>query len=146
MKAAVAKLQVGNRLKEGVTTGPLIDHKAVAKVKEHFADAVGKGAAVLLGGSVMGGYFFQPTALVNVPKTAAVDKKETFGPLAPLFRLQDEAEVIAMSNDTEFGLASYFYAKDLGRVFRVAEALECGMVSIERSGAFRGDQGFGIGP
>ncbi|MBB1605043.1 MULTISPECIES: NADP-dependent succinate-semialdehyde dehydrogenase [unclassified Pseudomonas] len=132
LKAAVAKLNIGNGLENGVTTGPLIDAKAVAKVEEHIADAVGKGARVVAGGKphALGGTFFEPTILVDVPKDAAVAKEETFGPLAPLFRFKDEAEVIAMANDTEFGLAAYFYARDLGRVFRVAEALEYGMVGI----------------
>ncbi|WP_296266769.1 NADP-dependent succinate-semialdehyde dehydrogenase [Pseudomonas sp. MLB6B] len=130
LKAAVAKLKIGNGLEEGTTTGPLIDHKAVAKVQEHIEDAVSKGAKVLSGGKLIEGNFFEPTILVDVPKSAAVAKEETFGPLAPLFRFQDEAEVIAMSNDTEFGLASYFYARDMSRVFRVAEALEYGMVGI----------------
>ena len=130
LKAAVAKLKIGNGLEDGTTTGPLIDGKAVAKVQEHIEDAVSKGAKVLSGGKLIEGNFFEPTILVNVPKTAAVAKEETFGPLAPLFRFQDEAEVIAMSNDTEFGLASYFYARDMSRVFRVAEALEYGMVGI----------------
>lgn len=130
LKVAVAKLKIGNGLEDGTTTGPLIDEKAVAKVKEHIADAVAKGATVLAGGKAMEGNFFEPTILTNVPKNAAVAKEETFGPLAPLFRFKDEAEVIAMSNDTEFGLASYFYARDLGRVFRVAEALEYGMVGV----------------
>ncbi|MFB4391701.1 MULTISPECIES: NADP-dependent succinate-semialdehyde dehydrogenase [unclassified Pseudomonas] len=130
LKAAVAKLKIGNGLEEGTTTGPLIDNKAVAKVQEHIEDAVSKGAKVLSGGKLIEGNFFEPTILVDVPKDAAVAKEETFGPLAPLFRFKDEAEVIAMSNDTEFGLASYFYARDMSRVFRVAEALEYGMVGI----------------
>lgn len=132
LKAAVAKLKIGNGLDEGVTTGPLIDAKAVAKVQEHIEDAVAKGAKVVSGGKphALGGTFFEPTILVDVPKDALVAKDETFGPLAPLFRFKDEAEVIAMANDTEFGLASYFYARDLSRVFRVAEALEYGMVGI----------------
>ncbi|WP_286928884.1 NADP-dependent succinate-semialdehyde dehydrogenase [Pseudomonas sp. UBA7721] len=130
LTAAVAKLKIGNGLEDGTTTGPLIDGKAVAKVQEHIEDAVSKGAKVLSGGKLIEGNFFEPTILVDVPKTAAVAKEETFGPLAPLFRFKDEAEVIAMSNDTEFGLASYFYARDMSRVFRVAEALEYGMVGI----------------
>ncbi|WP_116894282.1 aldehyde dehydrogenase family protein [Pseudomonas syringae] len=130
LKAAVGKLKIGNGLEEGVTTGPLIDDKAVAKVKEHIADAVSKGATVLTGGNSLEGSFFEPTILVNVSKDAAVAREETFGPLAPLFRFKDEAEVIAMANDTEFGLASYFYAQNMSRVFRVAEALEYGMVGI----------------
>ncbi|MNF39130.1 Glutarate-semialdehyde dehydrogenase DavD [compost metagenome] len=130
LMAAVAKLKVGNGLEDGITTGPLIDAKAVAKVQEHIADAVGKGAKLVAGGNSLGGNFFEPTILLNVPNHAAVAREETFGPLAPLFRFKDEAEVIAMSNDTEFGLASYFYARDLGRVFRVAEALEYGIVGV----------------
>ncbi|MEB0077770.1 NADP-dependent succinate-semialdehyde dehydrogenase [Pseudomonas sp. CCI3.2] len=130
LKVAVAKLKIGNGLEDGTTTGPLIDEKAVARVKEHIADAISKGATVLLGGNSMEGNFFEPTILVNVSKDAAVSKEETFGPLAPLFRFKDEAEVIAMANDTEFGLASYFYARDLSRVFRVSEALEYGMVGV----------------
>ena len=132
LKAAVAKLKIGNGLEDGTTTGPLIDNKAVAKVQEHIEDAISKGAKLVAGGKphALGGSFFEPTILVDVPNNAAVAKEETFGPLAPLFRFKDEAEVIAMSNDTEFGLASYFYARDLGRVFRVAEKLEYGMVGI----------------
>lgn len=132
LQAAVAQLKLGNGLDEGTTTGPLIDAKAVAKVQEHIADALAKGARLVTGGKAhhLGGTFFEPTILVDVPNHAAVAKEETFGPLAPLFRFKDEAEVIAMANDTEFGLASYFYARDLGRVFRVAEALEYGMVGI----------------
>lgn len=132
LKAAVSKLKVGNGLEAGVTTGPLIDDKAVAKVREHIDDALGKGAEVVLGGQphALGGSYFEPTILVNVPRNARVSREETFGPLAPLFHFKDEDEVIAMANDTEFGLAAYFYARDLPRVFRVAEALEYGMVGI----------------
>ncbi|QKE65013.1 NADP-dependent succinate-semialdehyde dehydrogenase [Aquipseudomonas campi] len=132
LKVAVAKLKIGNGLEDGTTTGPLIDNKAVAKVQEHIEDAISKGAKLVAGGKPhsLGGSFFEPTILIDVPNNAAVAKEETFGPLAPLFRFKDEAEVIAMSNDTEFGLASYFYARDLGRVFRVAEKLEYGMVGI----------------
>ncbi|WP_323149433.1 NADP-dependent succinate-semialdehyde dehydrogenase [Pseudomonas oryzihabitans] len=131
-KAAVAKFKVGNGLEEGVTIGPLIDAKAAAKVKEHIDDAVSQGAKVIAGGKAHanGGSYFEPTILADVPKSAKVSKEETFGPLAPLFRFKDEAEVIELANDTEFGLASYFYARDLSRVFRVAEALEYGMVGI----------------
>ncbi|MGM3424333.1 NADP-dependent succinate-semialdehyde dehydrogenase [Pseudomonas benzopyrenica] len=131
-KAAVAKLKVGNGLEEGVTIGPLIDAKAAAKIKEHIDDAVSQGAKVIAGGKAHanGGSYFEPTILADVPKSAKVSKEETFGPLAPLFRFKDEAEVIELANDTEFGLASYFYARDLSRVFRVAEALEYGMVGI----------------
>jgi len=132
LKTAVARLKIGNGLDDGITTGPLIDAKAVAKVQEHIEDAKAKGAKVVTGGNphTLGGTFFEPTILVDVSKNALVAKDETFGPLAPLFRFKDEAEVIQMANDTEFGLASYFYAKDLSRVFRVAEALEYGMVGI----------------
>ncbi|MBZ9665414.1 NADP-dependent succinate-semialdehyde dehydrogenase [Pseudomonas sp. LMG 31766] len=130
LKVAVAKLKVGNGLEDDTNAGPLIDEKAVAKVKEHIADAVAKGATLLSGGKSIEGNFFEPTILTNVPNNAAVAKEETFGPLAPLFRFKDEAEVIAMANDTEFGLASYFFARDLSRVFRVAEALEYGMVGV----------------
>ena len=104
--------------------------KVVAAVQEQLTKVSHTCFQVLAGGKLIEGNFFEPTILVNVPKTAAVAKEETFGPLAPLFRFQDEAEVIAMSNDTEFGLASYFYARDMSRVFRVAEALEYGMVGI----------------
>ena len=127
---AVAKLKIGNGAEPGITTGPLIDGNAVAKVRQHLDDAVSKGARVLAGGSGLGGNFFEPTILIDVPTSARVAKEETFGPLAPLFRFHDEADVIQQANDTEFGLAAYFYARDLGRVFRVAEALEYGMVGI----------------
>ena len=130
LRVAVSKLKIGNGLEDGITTGPLIDAKAVAKVEEHIADALSKGASVLAGGNALGGNFFEPTILINVPKNAAVAKEETFGPLAPLFRFTDEADVIAQANDTEFGLASYFYARDLSRVFRVSEALEYGIVGV----------------
>ncbi|WP_396245076.1 NADP-dependent succinate-semialdehyde dehydrogenase [Hafnia paralvei] len=132
LQAAVEKLTLGDGLTQGVTTGPLIDEKAVAKVKEHIEDALSKGARIIIGGKPhdLGGNFFQPTILVNVPSSAKVAKEETFGPLAPLFRFNDEADVIAQANDTEFGLAAYFYARDLSRVFRVGEALEYGIVGI----------------
>ncbi|HHG8774639.1 TPA: NADP-dependent succinate-semialdehyde dehydrogenase [Raoultella planticola] len=132
LQQAVEKLHLGDGLQAGVTTGPLIDEKAVAKVQEHIADAVDKGAKVITGGKAhqLGGNFFQPTILVDVPDDAKVAKEETFGPLAPLFRFKDEADVIQQANDTEFGLAAYFYARDLSRVFRVGEALEYGIVGI----------------
>lgn len=129
-KVAVAKLKVGNGIEAGITTGPMIDSKAVAKVTEHIDDAVKKGAKIATGGKSLGGNFFEPTILIDVPKEAKVSKEETFGPLAPIFRFKTEEEVIEYANDTEFGLASYFYAKDLARVFRVSEALEYGMVGI----------------
>ncbi|MEB7888400.1 NADP-dependent succinate-semialdehyde dehydrogenase [Hafnia alvei] len=132
LQAAVEKLTLGDGLAQGVTTGPLIDEKAVAKVKEHIEDALSKGASIITGGQPheLGGNFFQPTILVDVPASAKVAKEETFGPLAPLFRFKDEADVVAQANDTEFGLAAYFYARDLSRVFRVGEALEYGIVGI----------------
>ncbi|WP_455287822.1 NADP-dependent succinate-semialdehyde dehydrogenase [Cupriavidus necator] len=130
--AAVAALKVGNGMEDGVRIGPLIDDKAVAKVEEHIADAVGKGARVLQGGQrhTLGHSFFQPTVLADVGPGMLVAREETFGPLAPLFRFDTEDEVVAMANDTEFGLASYFYARDLGRVWRVSERLEYGIVGV----------------
>ncbi|MBT9369995.1 NADP-dependent succinate-semialdehyde dehydrogenase [Rhizobium sp. CSW-27] len=132
LAAAVSRLKTGNGLEEGVTLGPMIDKAALAKVEEHVADACGKGAKVIAGGERhgLGGLFYQPTVLADVTPDMLVSREETFGPLAPLFRFADEAEVIAKANDTEFGLASYFYAADLARVFRVAEALEYGMVGV----------------
>lgn len=132
LQQAVEKLRLGDGLQSGVTIGPLIDDKAVAKVQEHIADALAKGARIMTGGKVheLGGNFFQPTIVLDVPDSAKVAKEETFGPLAPLFRFKDEADVIRQANDTEFGLAAYFYARDLSRVFRVGEALEYGIVGI----------------
>ena len=130
--AAVAKLKVGNGLEDGVTQGPMIDEKAVTKVEELIADAKNKGASIALGGNrhALGGSFFAPTILTNLTKDMLIAKEEIFGPVAPLFRFKTEAEAIKMANDTEFGLASYFYSKDISRVWRVAEALEYGMVGI----------------
>ena len=129
---AVAALQVGNGLEAGVNQGPLIDMVAVAKVEEHITDAVGKGARIVVGGGrhELGGSFFEPTLLVDVTPEMTVAREETFGPLAPIFRFASEAEAIQMANDTEFGLASYFYARDIGRIWRVSEGLEYGMVGI----------------
>ena len=129
---AVAKLKVGDGTEAGVTTGPLIDARAVEKVQRHLKDATDKGATVIAGGKPheLGGFFFEPTILTGVDSSMAVAREETFGPLAPLFRFSDEADVVRQANDTEFGLAAYFYARDLSRVFRVAEALEYGMVGI----------------
>ena len=125
-------LLVGDGFADGVTTGPMINDAAIAKVEEHIADALSKGAKIALGGkrADLGGTFFEPTVLTGVTADMIVAKEETFGPVAPLFKFTDEAEVIAMANDSEFGLASYFYSKDLARVWRVAEALETGMVGI----------------
>jgi succinate-semialdehyde dehydrogenase / glutarate-semialdehyde dehydrogenase len=132
LKAAVAKLKVGPGTEEGVTQGPLINADAVKKVEEHIADAVSRGAKIALGGKrhSRGGNFFEPTILTDVPRSAMVFHEETFGPVAPLFRFKTEEEAIAMANDTEFGLAAYFYARDVGRIFRVAEALESGIVGV----------------
>ncbi|MBY3181996.1 NADP-dependent succinate-semialdehyde dehydrogenase [Rhizobium sp. 25PS6] len=132
LATAVGKLKTGNGLDEGVILGPLIDEAAVAKVEEHVSDALAKGARLIQGGRrhELGGTFFEATVLADVTPDMVVAHEETFGPLAPLFRFKDENDVIAQANDTEFGLASYFYAKDLARVFRVAEALEYGMVGV----------------
>ncbi|MBH9972883.1 MULTISPECIES: NADP-dependent succinate-semialdehyde dehydrogenase [Commensalibacter] len=129
-KHAVTKLKVGNGLNKDVTIGPLIDRNALKKVKEHIDDAVNKGATVVMGGKALEGCFFEPTILSNVPFNALVSKEETFGPLAPVYRFETEEEVIHLANDTEFGLASYFYANDISRITRVSEALEYGIVGI----------------
>jgi succinate-semialdehyde dehydrogenase / glutarate-semialdehyde dehydrogenase len=130
--AAVSTLKVGDGKEDGVRVGPLIDAKAVAKVEEHIADALAKGARVLCGGQrhALGQSFFEPTVLADVKPGVLMAREETFGPLAPLFRFETEDEVVAMANDTEFGLASYFYSRDLGRVWRVSERLEYGMVGV----------------
>ena len=132
LAAEVRKMKVGPGTEAGVTTGPLINKAAVEKVEEHVADALGKGAKVVLGGKrhALGGNFFEPTILADVTQKMMVAREETFGPVAPLFRFKTEEEVIAMANDTPFGLAAYFYARDMGRVWRVAEALECGIIGI----------------
>lgn len=132
LACAVGALKIGDGFADGITLGPLIDGKAVAKVREHIEDALAKGAKVIKGGAVhaLGGNFFEPTILIDVPDHARVSKEETFGPLAPVFRFFDDAEVIAKANDTEFGLAAYFYTANLGRVFRVGESLEYGIVGV----------------
>ncbi|TDK48992.1 NAD-dependent succinate-semialdehyde dehydrogenase [Antarcticimicrobium luteum] len=132
LRAKVGTLKVGNGFDDGVTLGPLISEAALAKVERHIEDAVEQGAEVIEGGqrSNLGGTFFRPTVLTGATSGMAVAKEETFGPLAPLFKFEDEAEVIAMANDSEFGLAAYFYSRDMARVWRVAEALETGMVGI----------------
>ncbi|MBI2719707.1 MAG: NAD-dependent succinate-semialdehyde dehydrogenase [Rhizobiales bacterium] len=127
---AVKKLKVGDGSETGVTTGPLINRAAVAKVQEHIDDAVKKGAKVMMGGKSLGGNFFEPTLIRDVTPEMAVAREETFGPVAPLFRFTTEEDAIAMANNTEFGLACYFYARDIGRIWRVGEALEYGMVGI----------------
>jgi succinate-semialdehyde dehydrogenase / glutarate-semialdehyde dehydrogenase len=128
----VRALKVGPGTEAGVNIGPLIDRNAVAKVEEHISDAVSKGAKVVVGGKAhrLGGLFFEPTLLTEVTTSMKVTKEETFGPVAPLFRFGNEDEGIAMANDTEFGLASYFYARDIGRIWRVGEGLESGIVGI----------------
>ncbi len=130
--AKVKALKVGNGLEAGVTQGPLIDSKAVAKIEEHIADARAKGGEVLTGGKrhALGGLFFEPTVIAGATADMLVAHEETFGPLAPIFAFDSEAEVIELANDSEFGLASYFYSRDIGRVMRVAERLESGMVGV----------------
>lgn len=132
LSAAVGKLKVGEGINEGVTTGPLINAAAVDKVQSHLVDAIAKGASVLVGGKVhdLGGNFFEPTVLTNVDKSMRVAREETFGPLAPLFKFSDIDDVIKQANDTEFGLAAYFYCRDISLVWKVAEALEYGMVGV----------------
>ena len=128
----VAAMKIGGGLEDGVMQGPLIDMKAVEKVEEHIADALAKGARVVTGGKrhAKGGTFFEPTVLTGVKTNMKVSHEETFGPVAPLFRFKTEQELIKLANDTEYGLASYFYSRDIGRIWRVAEALEYGMVGI----------------
>ncbi|MBK7050239.1 MAG: NADP-dependent succinate-semialdehyde dehydrogenase [Rhodoferax sp.] len=130
--AAVEKLKVGNGMTPGVTQGPLIDGAAVQKIELHISDALAKGGHLLTGGKrhALGHSFFEPTVLANAHACMLVAREETFGPLAPLFRFKTDEEVIGMANDTEFGLASYFYSRDIGRIWRVAQALESGMVGI----------------
>ena len=132
LKYAVEQLQVGNGLDEGVTQGPLIDQRAVTKVQSHIEDALAKGATLLTGGqpSELGKTFFTPTVLLHVDSSMRVAKEETFGPLAPIFKFEDEASVIQMANDTEYGLAAYLYSSNSSRQWRVSEALEYGMVGI----------------
>ncbi len=132
LAAKVASLPTGNGFDEGIIFGPLIDNAALEKVADHVADATSKGAKVTLGGKphALGGTFYEPTILTGVTSDMAVATEETFGPVAPLFKFEKEAEVVAAANDTEFGLASYFYSRDLARVWRVSEALDYGMVGI----------------
>ncbi|GCL61628.1 NAD-dependent succinate-semialdehyde dehydrogenase [Pseudaquabacterium pictum] len=123
-------IKVGNGFEAGVHQGPLIDDQAVHKVESHVADALGKGARLVAGGQRIGDRFYTPTVLADVTSEMLCAREETFGPVAPVFRFETEAEAIALANNTEFGLASYFYSRDIGRVFRVGEALEYGMVGI----------------
>ena len=153
LKVAVEKLNVGDGLNEGITTGPLINYAAVEKVLEHLGDVTAKGGSILTGGKPhdLGGSFFQPTVVTGVTQDMKVAKEETFGPLAPLFKFDDVDEVIAMANDTIFGLAAYFYARDLSRVYKVAEALEYGIVGVNTGiistelGPFGGVKQSGLG-
>jgi succinate-semialdehyde dehydrogenase/glutarate-semialdehyde dehydrogenase len=126
---------VTERLEPGAVIGPLIDMKAVEKVEAHIADAVKKGAKVVTGGkrSALGGTFFEPTVLTDVTTDMIVTKEETFGPVAPLYRFKTDDEAIKMANDTEFGLAAYFFSRDIGRIWRVAEGLEYGIVGINEA-------------
>jgi succinate-semialdehyde dehydrogenase/glutarate-semialdehyde dehydrogenase len=132
LAAAVGKLKVGNGMEAGVEQGPLIDTAALAKVEALVGDAISQGARALTGGRRhgLGRTFYEPTVLTDVGPTMRLAREEVFGPVAPLFRFKHEADAICMANDTEFGLAAYFYARDLGRVWRVSSALECGIVGI----------------
>jgi succinate-semialdehyde dehydrogenase/glutarate-semialdehyde dehydrogenase len=132
LAAAVKAMKIGNGLEGGVTVGPMIDMKAVEKVEEHIADAVQRGGTLVAGGKrhTLGGSWFEPTVVKGVPQDAKVATEETFGPLAPIFKFDTEDQVVGWANATEYGLASYFYTRDLGRAFRVSEALKYGMVGI----------------
>ncbi|MEI7464793.1 MAG: NAD-dependent succinate-semialdehyde dehydrogenase [Burkholderiales bacterium] len=130
LAAKVRGIKVGNGFDAGVTQGPMIDANAIAKIESHVADALAKGARLLVGGQRLGGHFFEPTVLANTTADMLCAREETFGPVAPVFRFHTEVEVIAAANNTEFGLASYFYSRDIGRIFRVCEALEYGMVGV----------------
>ncbi|HJV73543.1 MAG TPA: NAD-dependent succinate-semialdehyde dehydrogenase [Noviherbaspirillum sp.] len=153
LAAGAAKIKVGNGFEQGVAQGPLIDDQAVAKVQEHVADALAKGAKVLAGGKLhaLGGQFYEPTVLGNVTADMKIMREETFGPVAAVTKFKTEEEAIAAANDTEFGLASYFYSRDIGRVWRVAEKLEYGMVGINTGiisnevGPFGGVKQSGLG-
>jgi len=132
LASKVKEFKVGAGIEPGVVIGPLIDAQGLAKAEEHVADATGKGAKVVLGGKrhSRGGLFFEPTILTGVTQAMRVSREETFGPVAPLFRFKTDADAVAMANDTEFGLAGYFYARDVGRIWRIAEAMETGMVCV----------------
>lgn len=126
----MAKLKVGNGAEPGVTTGPLINAAALEKVQSHLQDALDKGATLVAGGKPLGGNFMEPAIVTNVDASMKVAREETFGPLAPLFRFSDVDDVIRQANDTEFGLAAYFYGRDISLIWKVAEALEYGMVGV----------------
>jgi succinate-semialdehyde dehydrogenase / glutarate-semialdehyde dehydrogenase len=144
-------LKVGNGFEAGITTGPLIEQQAIEKVESHVKDAVAKGAQLLTGGKALGGLFYEPTVISGATQDMLIAREETFGPVAAVFKFTDEKEVIALANDTEFGLASYFYSRDIARVFRVAEALEYGMVGVNTGlisnevGPFGGVKQSGLG-
>jgi succinate-semialdehyde dehydrogenase/glutarate-semialdehyde dehydrogenase len=129
---AASEMKVGDGAAPGVVIGPLIDMKAIEKVESHIADALKKGAKIVTGGkrAALGGSFFEPTVLANVTTDMIITREETFGPVAPLYRFKDEKEAVKMANDTEFGLAAYFYSRDIGRIWRVSEALEYGIVGV----------------
>jgi succinate-semialdehyde dehydrogenase/glutarate-semialdehyde dehydrogenase len=132
LAAGAAKIKVGNGFETGIAQGPLIDDQAIQKVEEHVADALAKGAKVESGGKKhsLGGHFYEPTVLSNITSDMKIMREETFGPVAAVIKFKTEEEAVAAANDTEFGLASYFYSRDIGRVWRVAEKLEYGMVGI----------------
>lgn len=151
--AVKERLHVGEGFDQGTTTGPLIDEAAIAKVQEHVEDAIAKGAKVLIGGKphARGGRFYEPTVLVNVNRDMICMREETFGPVAPIVKFDDDADVIAQANNTEFGLAAYFYSRDIGRVFKVAQALEYGIIGVNAGiissevGPFGGVKQSGLG-
>ncbi len=132
----VSELKVGEGTAEGITQGPLIDNAAIEKVESHVADAVARGAVLIQGGrraapaGLLGGTFYEPTVLADVSPDAMIFREETFGPVAPLFRFKTDDDVVELANRTEFGLASYFFSRDIGRIWQVAEALEYGMVGV----------------
>jgi succinate-semialdehyde dehydrogenase/glutarate-semialdehyde dehydrogenase len=128
----VGALRVGDGMAPGVTIGPLINAEALAKVEDQVSDAVGKGARVLIGGKrhAIGGLFYEPTVLADAIPSMKITREETFGPVAPLYRFSNDSNAIAMANDTAFGLAAYFYSRDVGRIFRAAEALEYGIIGV----------------
>jgi len=132
LSVAVGKLKVGDGMGDGVTQGPLINMAAVEKVEEHITDALAHGARIVTGGKrhALGHSFFEPTILADVPATAMIFSEETFGPVAPLIRFKTEEEAVRLANDTPFGLAAYFYSRDIGRIFRVAEGIEAGIIGI----------------
>lgn len=152
-KAVEQRLKVGEGFEQDITTGPLIDDAAIAKVEEHVKDAVAKGAKVITGGKRhdRGGRFYEPTVLTNVNRDMICMREETFGPVAPIVKFEDDADVVTQANDTEFGLAAYFYSRDIGRIFRTAEALEYGIIGVNAGiissevGPFGGVKQSGLG-